>query len=814
MVTDEINNAPVLLYLKVPAQTIAELEARYEDGGELGWYAWVEELKNFAYWDVDSETWKEVNPQVHATTQTISTTDYVLGIGKKWSFQTLKVYFKNYIFPLVQTLFATHTSNISNPHSVTKAQVGLGNVENTSDTNKPVSTAQKAYIDEQDGIRDLAIQSEASTREDEDSSLQDQITALANGSPKGSYADEAALILADPDHTYTYATIDSGKWYYYSTTLSAWTIGGDYQSPLEIVGELGTSESKVINQKVVSEELAKKLSIVAQTLTAAQKLQTRTNINAQSQVIVNVKDFGALGNGVADDTAAITAALQAGSSIYFPDGTYYIPNRLTIPTGKSICGNNKYNSIIYGRINVNSNSLIQNLTFMVDDDFMAYDGNGIVENTAQTNNVVFDNCIFKLLNTTTVIATLGLFTFNFGIDNLKILNCDFTVPSISMNAIKFVQNLSSNITHENIVIDKCNFVDIGRIAIEMWSALSGDNTIASINNVKIINNTFENIGIVVNNVQGIGISLSGYVFNSKINDNSFINVKGIGVEIVRYHTGTIVSNNSFYECDNGTISPITATLDEGGVGYVKGVSIQDNILLDSNGFYLSSINESVIKGNIFINSTFGEIGGQNNLIIDNQISSLKAGETNPFYLNNLIKSTIKGNIIISATVSLTSLFTLAGTSTQNIFIENNGMLLESNAYVLPSGSNTINKFSDANTNIVLNNFRRTENKLTLHGYSLDVTWNLNGVTIPANSFVENGYTFYCDYSTNRKIFEIATPCNLNGCIAMVNLTGMNSYKIRITNPTDTDIILAGESYPNSSPASDLNWVWSILIKYI
>ncbi len=36
----------------------------------------------------------------------------------------------------------SHTSNVSNPHSVTKAQVGLSNVDNTSDANKPVSTAQ------------------------------------------------------------------------------------------------------------------------------------------------------------------------------------------------------------------------------------------------------------------------------------------------------------------------------------------------------------------------------------------------------------------------------------------------------------------------------------------------------------------------------------------------------------------------------------------------------------------------------------------------------------------------------------------------
>jgi hypothetical protein len=40
-----------------------------------------------------------------------------------------------------------HTANTSNPHGVTKAQVGLSNVDNTSDANKPVSTAQQTALD-------------------------------------------------------------------------------------------------------------------------------------------------------------------------------------------------------------------------------------------------------------------------------------------------------------------------------------------------------------------------------------------------------------------------------------------------------------------------------------------------------------------------------------------------------------------------------------------------------------------------------------------------------------------------------------------
>lgn len=40
----------------------------------------------------------------------------------------------------------SHIANVSNPHNTTKAQVGLGNVDNTSDVDKPVSTAQATAI--------------------------------------------------------------------------------------------------------------------------------------------------------------------------------------------------------------------------------------------------------------------------------------------------------------------------------------------------------------------------------------------------------------------------------------------------------------------------------------------------------------------------------------------------------------------------------------------------------------------------------------------------------------------------------------------
>ena len=47
----------------------------------------------------------------------------------------------------VKSDLESHKSNTDNPHAVTKAQVGLSEVDNTSDINKPVSKATKTELD-------------------------------------------------------------------------------------------------------------------------------------------------------------------------------------------------------------------------------------------------------------------------------------------------------------------------------------------------------------------------------------------------------------------------------------------------------------------------------------------------------------------------------------------------------------------------------------------------------------------------------------------------------------------------------------------
>lgn len=51
---------------------------------------------------------------------------------------------------------------------------------------------------------------------------------------------------------------------------------------------------------------------------------------------INVKDYGAIGDGVADDTAAITSAIAAGNAVVVPSGTYRCDTVLTLSANQSL----------------------------------------------------------------------------------------------------------------------------------------------------------------------------------------------------------------------------------------------------------------------------------------------------------------------------------------------------------------------------------------------------------------------------------------------------------------------------------------------
>lgn len=61
-----------------------------------------------------------------------------------------------------------------------------------------------------------------------------------------------------------------------------------------------------------------------------------TNVEAKLAQTVSVKDFGAVGDGVTDDTTAIQAALDSGKNIVVPEGSYAISGTLLMQVDSQV----------------------------------------------------------------------------------------------------------------------------------------------------------------------------------------------------------------------------------------------------------------------------------------------------------------------------------------------------------------------------------------------------------------------------------------------------------------------------------------------
>lgn len=66
----------------------------------------------------------------------------------------------------------------------------------------------------------------------------------------------------------------------------------------------------------------------------------------QLQEVASVTDYGAVGNGVTDDSAAIQLAVNANDAVYFPAGTYRVNSPITLKSNNMVFGDGA-SSVIY-----------------------------------------------------------------------------------------------------------------------------------------------------------------------------------------------------------------------------------------------------------------------------------------------------------------------------------------------------------------------------------------------------------------------------------------------------------------------------------
>lgn len=118
--------------------------------------------------------------------------------------------------------------------------------------------------------------------------------------------------------------------------------------------------------------------------------------------LLNVKWFGAVGDGVTDDTTAIRAAIAAGS-VYFPPGTY-LTGRLNIPDNRTLQGagwqsilkfkdNQNEPFIINATLTGSGTSNIHIMDLKIDGNY--YGGNTSTNSNNRCNCVSFINCHYS-----------------------------------------------------------------------------------------------------------------------------------------------------------------------------------------------------------------------------------------------------------------------------------------------------------------------------------------------------------------------------------------------------------------------------------
>jgi hypothetical protein len=231
------------------------------------------------------------------------------------------------------------------------------------------------------------------------------------------------------------------------------------------------------------------------------------SIQAKLDDIVNVRDFGAVGDGLVDDTNAINRAIQqiyktglseieqrARRTIYFPGGTYLISGTISIPTYARLVGDSSSATIKLTQ----GNHTIANI---VDSQF--HSGSSIGTGGAVAPMYIeIENIEFRNANTN---VTSPLFNID-SANNIKLKNVKFFSADISGNYGNAVQILSSVSESSRIMFDGCIFSNIGNAI-----SIIGN----SVSSIRIFNSDFINItnnAIVMNTVSSL-FSVGNYYYN-------------------------------------------------------------------------------------------------------------------------------------------------------------------------------------------------------------------------------------------------------------------------------------------------------------
>lgn len=335
------------------------------------------------------------------------------------------------------------------------------------------------------------------------------------------------------------------------------------------------------------------------------------SVETKFKETISVKDFGAVGDGVADDTAAFQAALAVGGNIYIPDGTYLVTDTLTVSLATRIYGG-KGATIKYSYA---TSALFLNASTSP---IAYFEADGFTVETTFTRAVMSSVGTFQIEGATSVSIT-DLYIYG---GNIRLEGATFTI--VERNRLSNSNAVGSTNCEYGIVTFSC------------FNATISDNMVGGYSNDGI------KIGVSTANTPTATLSSKTVVANNKVYDSVANHI-----DIFDGGRNCVVTGNILYgtcttalEIKSQSTTPgnfgdpgawpnatnservvvsdnnVSGTLTNGVVVYGRYYDINHNIIADatSRGVVVGSFNDATdepyvsdigIVGNTFINNGTG-----------------------------------------------------------------------------------------------------------------------------------------------------------------------------------------------------------------
>jgi len=389
--------------------------------------------------------------------------------------------------------------------------------------------------------------------------------------------------------------------------------------------------------------------ILTQSYSFAQMIVKNTK-NFTAKNVINVKDAGAKGDGIHDDTEAIKKIFSnitaKNTKVFFPSGIYKITQTISLPSHVKLQGTGDDSCLIMGKSLKNgifSAFSQENITIVN----LSFEGTNTNLNQDSTERILFfDKCLDIKIEgcnlSKTIIAIQGQ-----GCINMSVANCyihDIKHRSDFSQGYGILFNLSSS----NVVAELNRFYKIGRHAVYISSGTS--NAVIRKNLVdgcescaigvysKSTQKASENVEILENNIRNVnghvsprGISIAVFCKNIIISKNILHNIQQYGIAIeggaLEYMehnpSNIIIVENAIGDCRDAGIWVVNASgikVQKNNINAVFGIvaktagkflvgsylkqfsALNNEITYEKYGIIVSGglrVNELLLKENIF-----------------------------------------------------------------------------------------------------------------------------------------------------------------------------------------------------------------------